>query len=155
MGISRVLGEVILSQHKAKRALNRYIRNKSVTGWKGCYYTCIRDRLAVKYGVEIGVKTMIDGPVNFPHPRNIIIGDGVKIGKNFTVFNNVTIGQNHGRYPVIGDNVVIYPGSVIIGDIHIGSNVVIGANSLVNRDIEDNMVAAGNPARSIKRGMSE
>jgi serine acetyltransferase len=74
-----------------------------------------------------------------------------KIGKNLYVFHNVTIGNDYatGR-PVIGDNVFISTHCVIIGKIHIGDNVVIGANSLVDSDIPSNSLAAGNPARVIR-----
>ena len=94
---------------------------------------------------------MIDGPIQFPHPRNILIGEHVKLGKNAMIFNNVTIGQNHGEYPIIGDNVTIYSGTIIIGGISIGNNVTIGANSFINKNVEDDVVIAGNPARVIER----
>ena len=54
---------------------------------------------------------------------------------------------------MIGDNVVIYPHSIIIGDIKIGNNVKIGAGSIVTKDVPDNCIVAGNPAQIIK--MSE
>ena len=143
--------ERISPQYRIKRKLNRFIQNKQNKGIKGLYYTYLRDVLAIKYGVEIGVNTSIDGPVDFPHPRNIVIGENAIIGKKLTIYNNVTIGQNHGDYPKIGDNVTIYPGSVIVGKIIVGDNVIIGANSFVNKDIENDSVVAGNPARIIRR----
>ncbi|MCR5324872.1 MAG: serine acetyltransferase [Lachnospiraceae bacterium] len=151
MGIVHFLQELILPQHRVKRRLNSYIKNKHFSGWGGYYYTFLRDRYAVKYGVEIGVRATIEGPIVFPHPRNITIGEEVKIGTNCTIFNNVVIGQNNNKYPVIGNNVTIYSGTVIIGNISIGDNVIIGANSLINKDIENDVVVAGNPARIIKR----
>lgn len=50
----------------------------------------------------------------------------------------------------MGDNVQVGVGAVIIGPIHIGDNVIIGANSVVNKDIPANSVAVGAPARIIK-----
>ena len=131
--------------------LNRYIVKKRSYGWKGLYYRIRRDKLAKKYGVEIGVQAKIDGPIDFPHPHGIVIGEGVRIGKNLKIFHNVTIGQKNGEYPIIGDNVTIFPGSVIVGNVHIGNNVIIGANSFVNMDIEDGNTVAGNPAKVIKK----
>lgn len=150
-----LLKELILPQHRLKKKINRYIKNKNSSRRKNFYYTYIRDSFAVKYGIEIGVKSRIKGCIDFPHPRNIVIGEGVVIGEHCTIFNNVTIGQHKGYYPIIGDNVTIYPGATLIGEIHIGNNVVIGANSLVNKSVEDNCIVAGNPAKLIKKRKNE
>jgi serine O-acetyltransferase len=53
--------------------------------------------------------------------------------------------------PIIGDNVLIGAGAKILGDVIIGNNVVIGANAVVVESVPDNCVAAGVPARIIKR----
>ena len=55
-----------------------------------------------------------------------------------------------GGYPEIGDNVIIYTGAKIIGNIKIGNNVIIGANSVVVSDIQDNVTVAGVPAKIVK-----
>lgn len=52
---------------------------------------------------------------------------------------------------VIGDNCYISPGVKIVKPVHIGNNVVIGANAVVNKDIPDNTMVAGIPAKPIKR----
>ena len=104
-----------------------------------------------KYNCIISPRANIKGRIHFAHPIGIVIGERVVIGKNLTIFQNVTIGQKNGLYPTIGDNVTIYPGSVVIGNIKIGNNVVIGANSVVTKDIPDNTVVAGAPAKVIKR----
>lgn len=146
-----LIKELFFPQHRVKKKINKYIEKKQNTKWKKYYYTYVRDRIAVKYGIEIGVGTVIEGPIEFPHPRNIVIGEGVKIGVKCTIFNNVTIGQKFNNYPIIGNNVTIYPGTVIIGGIIIGDNVTIGANSLVNKDVKANIIVAGNPAREIRQ----
>lgn len=51
--------------------------------------------------------------------------------------------------PIIGHNVVIYPGAKILGNVKVGNNVVIGANAVVTKDIPDNSVAVGIPAKVI------
>lgn len=70
-----------------------------------------------------------------------------------TLHQGVTIGKNFGGtkygYPTIGDNVIIFPNSIIVGDIKIGNNVIIGAGSIVINDIPDNCVVAGNPAKVV------
>ena len=74
------------------------------------------------------------------------------VGNNCTIAQNVTIGRNFGdkNVPVIGDDVYIGTGSVIFGDITIGNNVIVGANSVVNKSIPDNCTVVGNPMRIIK-----
>lgn len=71
------------------------------------------------------------------------------IGRNFTVCEGVTVGNIRGkqRLAIIGDDVYLEPGCKILGDVTIGNNVVVRANSLVLSDIPDNSVAVGNPAR--------
>lgn len=68
----------------------------------------------------------------------------------------VTIGGKSGWYevPVIGDNVEINAGARVLGPVRIGNNVIIGANSVVVKDVPDNCVVAGIPARIIRKDMS-
>ena len=82
------------------------------------------------------------------HPYSTII-NAESIGSNFSCIHCTTIGAYKGR-PVIGDNVSLGANVVIIGNIHIGNNVTIGAGSVVVKDLPDNCVAVGNPARIIK-----
>lgn len=73
-----------------------------------------------------------------------------RIGNNFKTKHNVTIGNNGGGTPIIGDNVFIGVGAVVVGDITIGDNVQIGANAVVTKDVPSNAVVIGNPAYIIK-----
>lgn len=74
-----------------------------------------------------------------------------KIGRNFCVFQNVTIGFNNGKNPIIGDNVTVYAGASVYGGVRIGDNVIIGAGSVVSKDVPSNMMVAGNLAVPIKK----
>jgi serine O-acetyltransferase len=85
-----------------------------------------------------------------PHWGRIIL-NAREIGDNFYVMHNVTVGHDYRRgKPVIGNNVFIGVGAVILGDIRIGDNVVIGAQSYVNRNVPSNSLVAGNPAKVIR-----
>lgn len=72
-----------------------------------------------------------------------------RFGKNLT--QNCTIGWNHGSTPEIGDNVKLFPGSVVAGPVIIGNNVAIGANCVVLQDIPDDSICYGNPCVIIRR----
>ena len=84
------------------------------------------------------------------HYFGIVIGSGVIIGDYCKMYQQVTIGQKNGKFPQIGNNVTIYPGAKIIGDIKIGNNAIIGTNAVVLNDVPANAVAVGVPARIIK-----
>lgn len=79
------------------------------------------------------------------HPK-AVIGCNVKIG------SNVTIGGKSGKpnVPVIGDNVFIASGAKILGDLLIGNNAVVGANAVVLKDVPENAVVGGIPAKILK-----
>lgn len=85
------------------------------------------------------------------HPFSTII-NAEKIGDNFNCKNCTTIASKNSMddRPIIGDNVELGANVVIIGPVVIGNNVVIGAGSVVVKDIPDNVIVAGNPAKIIK-----
>lgn len=99
-----------------------------------------------KYRCEINGNTFIKDEINFPHPIGIVIGAGVVIGKNVTIYQNVTLGRKTvdiAEYPIIEDDVIIYCNSVILGNIRIGKGAVIGAGSIVLRDVKEGEVVHG------------
>lgn len=104
-----------------------------------------------KYGIEIEPISNIKEGFRLPHCGGIVINSRVNIGKNCEILQGVTIGNNifKSRYDVaeIGDNVIIGAGAKIIGGVKIGNNVTIGANSVVNKDVPDNAVVGGIPAK--------
>lgn len=74
-----------------------------------------------------------------------------KIGENFSCIHCTTLGKKGDKRPVIGNNVSLGANVTIIGGVHIGDNVVVGAGSVVIKNIPDGCVVAGNPARIIRR----
>lgn len=103
----------------------------------GCKY------FTIPYSTQVG-----KGMLAF-HPFSTIL-NAESIGDNFSCGHNTTIGATSKGRPIIGNNVALGVGSIIIGKIKIGNNVVIGAGSVVVKDIPDNVVVAGNPARVIR-----
>ncbi|MBU5487108.1 serine O-acetyltransferase [Clostridium sp. MSJ-8] len=107
-------------------------------------------RLSIKLGIQIPYYTDIDEGFMIFHYNCIVINGDAEIGKNFTIRHGVTVGDVNGKTPIIGDNVTIGAGAKVIGGIKVGNNVVIGANAVVNKDVPDNCVVAGVPAKVIK-----
>ena len=77
------------------------------------------------------------------------------IGKNFSCHQCTTVGikgdADNEKRPTIGDNVTLGTNVCLIGDISIGDNVIVGAGSVVVKDVPNNCVVVGNPAKIIKR----
>lgn len=97
----------------------------------------------------IDLTTKVKGGLLTGHPYCTIL-NAEYIGENFYVNHLVTVGEVNGKRPTIGDNVSIYTGAIVIGDINIGNNCSIGAGAVVVKDIPDNSVVVGNPGRIIK-----
>lgn len=114
-------------------------------------------RLARLYGIFVGANTEIDIGLRFPHPTSIIIGQAAKLGKNCTIFQNVTIGSRNtgdwklGLQPEIGDKCTLFAGCKVIGAIKLGEGTKIGANTVMNKDSSKDSVWVGIPAREITK----
>lgn len=105
------------------------------------------------YGFQIPAKTRIGKGLYIGHHGTIVINGRSSIGDYCNIAHNVTIGQtNRGKrkgYPSIGNFVWIGTGAVIVGNITIGSNVLIAPNSYVNVDVPDFSIVMGNPCQII------
>ncbi|MGO9136845.1 MAG: serine O-acetyltransferase [Syntrophales bacterium] len=77
---------------------------------------------------------------------------GKKIGRNCHIFQNVTIGYlNVTDKPTIGDNVTIYAGAKVLGNVKVGDNSIVGANAVVVKDVPENCTVIGVPAYIVRR----
>ena len=83
------------------------------------------------------------------HPYATIL-NADSIGENFSCRHCTTLGAKANGRPVIGDNVSLGANVTIVGYVHIGNNVVVGAGSVVVKDVPDNCIVAGNPAKIIR-----
>lgn len=128
----------------------KYILNHDRSGFLNYIMT---EHLRGKYNLILSKDAEIEEDVWFPHPHNIIVGGVVKIGKKCVLYHDVTLGQNRGEYPIVGNGVIIYAGAKVIGNVTIGDNAIIGANAVVTKNVPANAIVAGIPARVI--GMRE
>lgn len=106
-------------------------------------------------GIDLAYSVVVGRRVKLEHFGSMVlaaraIGDDVVIRQNTTF--GVTSRHNLGKLPTIGDGVDIGVGSVILGDVKIGKNAVIGANSVVTKDVPAGALVGGVPARVIKAG---
>ena len=97
--------------------------------------------------------TIGNNTVFYHHGLGCVVHRDCVIGRNCKVFANVTIGCkwsngiNDGKPPRIGNNVMIGAGAVLLGDITVGDNSIIGANTTVLTNVPANSIAVGNPAK--------
>ncbi len=113
-----------------------------------------------KYNSFIPINAVFYDKPTFPHCfYGIFISSGAIIGRNCTIFHQVTIGSNtlvdskHRGMPTSGDNVFIGCGAKIIGNVKVGNNVRIGANCIVASDIPDNATVVLPPPKVIQHTM--
>lgn len=147
--------------------LRRFEYHTNIFGEKGGFFCGLKYLIAkhrfsfLRMKINIFISPNVFGPgLRIMHHGYYWIDGQSKIGSGCTLLPNILIGNKNAikgntppSYPfiIIGDNCSIGTGSVILGPVKIGDNVVIGANSVVINDLPDNCIAAGNPAKVIKK----
>jgi acetyltransferase-like isoleucine patch superfamily enzyme len=125
------------------------------SNWK---YPKVEDGKPTKYnwvvqnieGFDLGFETDI-GAFSYINALNgVEIKDNVQIGSHCSVYSVSTIDDSHGKV-VLKQNCRIGSHSTILPGVSIGKNSIIGAHSLVNRNIPDNVVAFGVPAKVVRQ----
>ncbi len=111
-------------------------------------------KLSMRLGFSIPINTFGPG-VSIPHYGTIVINPNAKIGSNCRIHVGTNIGMHRGGAPIIGDNVYIGPGAILFGGIKVANNVSIGANTIVNKDIEEENVVVGGTLSSIVKHNSQ
>lgn len=134
---------------KTLRFLEYYTNTNS--RWGQMFYSYRLRRLGYKTGFQIPPNVCGPG-ITIYHYGPIIINDKTRIGRNVVLYPGVLIGHKAPGQPapIIGDNVFIGSGAKIIGGVHIGDNVVIAPNAVVVKDVTNNAVVGGVPARNLK-----
>ena len=105
-------------------------------------------------GAKIGKNLFID------HGMGVVIGETSEIGNNVTIYHMATLGgiapsinsndqRQVKRHPTLSDCVVVGSGAQILGPVMIGANAKIGANAVVTKDVPENAVMVGIPARNV------
>ena len=105
-------------------------------------------------GAKIGKNLFID------HGMGVVIGETSEIGNNVTIYHMVTLGgispsidsnnqRQVKRHPTLMDNVVVGSGAQILGPVIIGKNAKVGANAVVTKDVPENAVMIGIPAKNV------
>lgn len=112
------------------------------------YYNILLRHYKTKYGLEINFKNVGSG-FSLLHAYNITINPQAKLGNDVTIFKGATVGSirsgKNAGVPTIGDRVTICCNAFLCGNITIGNDVLIAANSYVNFDVPDNSIVIGNP----------
>ena len=111
-------------------------------------------------GIEIHPKANIGKNFFIDHGMGVVIGETSEIGDNVTIYHSVPLGgispsiksdeqRNVKRHPTLQNNVVVGSGAQILGPVIIGTNAKIGANAVVTKNIPENAVMVGIPAKNI------
>ena len=117
-------------------------------------------------GIEIHPNAKIGKNLFIDHGMGVVIGETSEIGNNVTIYHMATLGgispsinsneqRNTKRHPTLMDNVVVGSGAQILGPVTVGKNAKIGANAVVTKDVADNAVMVGIPAKNVGLADSE
>ena len=109
-----------------------------------------RLNFALNGGIDVSPIAEVGKGLFLTNPCGVVIGGNSKLGENVIIHQQVVIGDKNGSFPVIGNNVHIYSAAHILGGITIGDNAVIGAMTLVIKDVLPNTVVCGIPGKVIK-----
>ncbi len=111
-------------------------------------------------GIEIHPKAKIGKNLFIDHGMGVVIGETSEIGDNVTIYHMVTLGgispsinsdeqRDVKRHPSLMDNVVVGSGAQVLGPVIVGKNAKIGANAVVTKNVPENAIMVGIPAKNV------
>jgi len=117
-------------------------------------------------GIEIHPGAKIGRNLFIDHGMGVVIGETSEIGNNVTIYHMATLGgispsinsndqRQVKRHPTLSDCVVVGSGAQILGPVMIGANAKIGANAVVTKDVPENAVMVGIPAKNVGTATEE
>ena len=117
-------------------------------------------------GIEIHPKAKIGKNLFIDHGMGVVIGETSDIADNVTIYHMVTLGgispsinsndqREVKRHPTLQDNVVVGSGAQILGPVIVGKNAKIGANAVVTKNVPENAVMVGIPAKNVGTATEE
>jgi serine O-acetyltransferase len=117
-------------------------------------------------GIEIHPGAKIGRNLFIDHGMGVVIGETSEIGNNVTIYHMATLGgiapsinsneqRQVKRHPTLGDYVVVGSGAQILGPVIIGTHAKIGANAVVTKDVPENAVMVGIPAKNVGTATEE
>lgn len=103
-----------------------------------------RNLLIAKHSIDLHPHCHIGPGLTLPHPLNICIAGEVRVGADCVLLHGCNVGSRQTTrpgavqvVPTIGDRVTLYTGCLVVGGIHVGSDVVVGAYAFVDADVPD------------------
>ena len=117
-------------------------------------------------GIEIHPGAKIGRNLFIDHGMGVVIGETSEIGNNVTIYHMATLGgispsinsndqRQVKRHPTLNDCVVVGSGAQILGPVIIGANAKVGANAVVTKDVPENAVMVGIPAKNVGTATEE
>lgn len=142
--------ELILCSRRSKEFLNVFYFRTGETLRRYHLLSILEMIYPPKQTIGFGIEEQNCGKGLFIHHGDSTIIHAHEIGDNLTVYQNVTIGDSGKGYPIIGNNVTICTGAIVLGPIHVGDGSVIGANATIVKDVPANSVIVPAKQRMIK-----
>lgn len=147
-------GQLVLFMFRLVGAVNRYTLTKILFFPYLMFY-----RFCVEWvlGIELPRKLVIGKGLTLFHGQAVVVNNKTVIGENCVLRNSTSIGHkkledgSFSKCPRIGNHVDIGANVCIIGDLTVGDNVIIGAGTVVVKNIPPNSIAVGNPARILEK----